>query len=393
MFLKSRDIKGIDQRETEKSQNSNFFSKIKSKLYTILNNDPYSLKCIKEVFKDLNIKKLEQGIWVYKDDYFNPIKNKLIDINKYWSLDMFKNIELLEDMLNTSNNTLNFDCNIEARNKCNKMIESLITNPIINKKNDIDKEHWDTNSILDKESYNNFINAVKKADTEWLKLVILSNHQSHMDTFILNYIFHNLYKEINTQYDLSQKELRFICGAYMYYMDNTRAAPVWFNTTFVFGAKDMPEIVSFFKKEKNIQILKKVKNAVSTAIKSNHKKESSLLYVYAWRSEEDNWCKEKIEEWIKPFVSNKDCLYIPIWFNGSRKLYNNSTKTIIPKQIIKTVKPNKEISWFVYFKPSKIIMNIWESFKWWDKSLEEINIQMHQTSNKALDRKNNLTKK
>ncbi|OQY40702.1 MAG: hypothetical protein B6229_01030 [Spirochaetaceae bacterium 4572_7] len=62
-------------------------------------------------------------------------------------------------MLSTTDNTLNFDCNKEARNKCNQMIDSLITNPIIDKENR-------SNSILDEKSYENFSNAVNVAHKE-----------------------------------------------------------------------------------------------------------------------------------------------------------------------------------------------------------------------------------
>ncbi len=38
-------------------------------------------------------------------------------------------------------------------------------------------------------------------------------------------------------------------------------------------------------------------------------------------------------------------------------------------------------------------MTIWEYFKWWDLSLEEINTQMHDVANNALDkRENNKTR-
>ncbi len=365
------------QRKLERSMNSTPVSKAKSTLFTALHTDAYTFWCIKNVFSELTNKNLEKWKWPYKNNYFSPKTNELIDTNKYWSLDFFKNINLLEDMLSKTDNTLNFDCNKEARNKCNQMIESLITNPIIDEKNNSD-------SIVDKNSLQNFHSAVNIAQTEWKKIVILSNHQNHMDTFILNYIFHNLHELSNKQYDIPQKELRFICGAYMYYMNNTRAAPIGFDTTFVFWVKDMPEIVNFFKQEKNIKILKDIKKVVANSIKSNHESESSLLYVYAWRSDEDNGCKSKIEQGIEPFVSNEDCVYIPIWFNGSSSLYIDSDKTILPKKLIKIINPNKEIPWFVYFKPSEIKMTIWKHFQWWDKTLDEINTQMHQVSNDAL---------
>jgi hypothetical protein len=138
--------------------------------------------------------------------------------------------------------------------------------------------------------------------------------------------------------------------------------------------------------------LRLIKQSVISSITGNKQKEAALLYPYAWRSTAKNGCKDYIEEGIKPLISDKDCIYIPIWFNGSEEIYKNSDKTIIPDFIVKNFIPDKKEKNFSYLKQNYVRMNADKYFRWWEVSLDDINTKMHNISNRALNKKNNSKK-
>jgi hypothetical protein len=49
----------INKRELEQKENSNLINRLKSALYTILNNNKDAVRSIKEIYRQLNLKNLE----------------------------------------------------------------------------------------------------------------------------------------------------------------------------------------------------------------------------------------------------------------------------------------------------------------------------------------------
>lgn len=100
MILQSIDSKSV-LRSNEQDNNKHVISKISSKLLTFFLNSQQAVRHIKEYYSSLVANNLEKGVWPYENYYFSP-QNPKIDMEAFrkGDLRMFKDIPLLEDMLN-----------------------------------------------------------------------------------------------------------------------------------------------------------------------------------------------------------------------------------------------------------------------------------------------------
>lgn len=420
----------ITKRVQEVSTDKYYISRIVGKLKTLLLNSSASVQKLKEVYKSLTYQNLKSWSWPYKDYYFsgtNPILPK--DWFEKWNLDMFKNIDLLEDIL-ARNETINFEWNSQIKNQIHTLVQSLIQN----------QPFTGESPIIDLKSQENFSNAITQAEATNRKIVFIANHASHFDTPILSYTLEKAFQQLHQQHpDIPIKKIRFICGAYMYYNKGVRNFTTAFDTTLVFGPKDLQEMKLYLETYNRKDLILKLYKQAIQKTQQNNKTETTLLFPYAGRSENKNGCKEELPKGISQYFSS-ECIYVPIWCIGSDDIFptgdlyqisknidifehikniikylkfSQLIKLLSPKadqkQLIKLIKKAEPIDiviWilenmdifkllqflekykFKFFKPGYIYMTVWESFAWWEKTLEEINETMHTVSNQAISRSN-----
>lgn len=135
---------------------------------------------------------------------------------------------------------------------------------------------------MDTQSFQNFTSALERSKVENRKIVLLSNHQSHFDTFVLDYVFEELVQMMCAQNpSLDVKKIRFICGAYMYYSPSVRNFIVGVDTAFVFGEKDIKEITKFLLSHQRKDVIQSLKESAVDSIQRRPDSEMTILYPYA----------------------------------------------------------------------------------------------------------------
>lgn len=416
----------VSKRSLEQATDKHYVSRIAWKLKTLLLNNSNSVQKIKDIYKSLTYQNLKSWADPYADYYFSG-KNKIIDQDWFeqWSLDMFKNVDLLEDIL-AREDSINFDWNPKIKKQIDTLVSSLIQNKIF---------VWES-PIVNPASKANLLAAMKQAESTNSKIVFIANHSSHFDTPILNYVLSRVIKEIHTENpEIPIKKIRFICGAYMYYNKGVRNFTAGFDTTLVFGPKDLQEIKLYLQEENRKElILKFFKEALQKA-QSNQETETTLLFPYAGRAENNNGCKDELPKGIYSYLENENSIYVPIGAIWSENIFPTGdlyqvtqninvfeyAKNIIKyfkfSQIIKLLHPKADQKQLVklmekaepldivirilenidifkllkfmekykfkFFKPGNIHMTIWEHFVWWEKNLEDINTIMHDVSNQS----------
>jgi len=419
----------ITKRQWEQNTDKHYISRIAGKIKTLFLNSSNSVERLKEIYKSLTYQNLQSWSGPYQDYYFSG-QNKIIPQEWFeqWSLDMFKSVELLEDIL-AREDTINFEGNEEIRHQVHKLVKSLVQNKLLT---------WE-HPIVDKQSRYNLNNAISEAEATNRKIVFIANHASHFDTPILSYTLGQALQKIHQENpEIPMKKIRFICGAYMYYNKGVRNFTAWFDTTLVFWPKDLQEIKPYLEHSNKRELIVKFCREVFKKVEKNNDTETTLLFPYAGRAENKSGCKDELPKWISQYVENPNCIYVPIWSIGSDDIFptgdlykesknidvfehiKNIIKYLKFSQIVKLLSPKADqkqlfkllqkaepigiVVWlldnldvfklfqflekykFKFFKPWDVSMNIWEHFVWWQKNLEEINNILHQVADDAIDR-------
>jgi hypothetical protein len=423
------------KRDIETTADKHNISRMWGKITTLFSIKFSATKKLKEIYKSLTHKNLENGEWPYQKYYFSG-KNPLIDKESFdkGNLAMFKNIPLLEDIIQRSQ-TVNFDGDPKISKEVDKLAESLIKNNIFSGKN----------PIIDQESKNKFSTAIQEAMQNDKKIILLMNHASHFDTPIVNYILNTLIKDTSKQHpEIASKKIRFVCGAYMYYHKGVRNFTPAFNTTLVFGPKDFKEMISYLHQQKRTDLILQFAKEAIKQTQSNADSEITILFPYAGRSESLDGCKNEIPKWVESYLQTPNCSYIPIGCIGSDNIFptgdlyrlsknidviqhvKNIIKHLKVSQLINFLDPNADQKQLVkliekaepinivvrilenidifkllkflekykfkFFKSGEVYMTIGDAFSWWEKWIEEINEIMHSTANNALEKYQNSQK-
>ncbi len=416
----------VTKRLWEQSTDKHYIARVAWKLKTLLLNSPKSVQNLKNIYRSLTYQNLKSWAGPYQDYYFSG-KNQIIDQDWFeqWSLDMFKNIDLLQDIL-AREDSINFDWNPEIKKQIDSLVASLIQNKIF----------VGESPIVDPTSKAHLLDAIKQAESTNSKIVFIANHASHFDTPILNYVLTRVIKNIHTENpEIPIKKIRFICGAYMYYNKGVRNFTAGFDTTLVFGPKDLQEIKLYLQEQNNKEIILKFYKEALQKSQTNQATETTLLFPYAGRADNKNGCKDQLPQGIYAYLNNPNCVYVPVWAIWSENIFPTGdlyqvsqninifdyAKNIIKyfkfSQIIKLIHPRADQKQLVklmqkaepldivirilenidifkllkfmekykfkFFKPGDIHMTIWEHFVWWDKNLEDINTMMHDVSNQS----------
>ena len=180
--------------------------------------------------------------------------------------------------------------------------------------------------------------------------------------------------------DLSWKDVRFVCGAYMYYNKWVRPFTVWFNTLFVYWPKDFLRLWSRLPKKSFFELLKRFNDRVINTIHKNLDSEVLVLFPYAWRAkkwEDINYkygCKDKLPNWMKQMLSLEDCIYIPLWINWTWDMFIGN-----PSWWGNMIRNFSKIS------PTDVKLSVWKHFVWWELTMDEINRIMITNSIKVFD--------
>ena len=215
---------------------------------------------------------------------------------------MFKNIDLLEDIL-ARDETINFEGNAEIKRQVNMLVQSLVKNQLF----------ADNNPIIDIKSKDNLNNAMVEAESTNRKIVFIANHASHFDAPIFNYTLGQALEQINKeQPEIPVKKIRFISTAYVYYNKGVRNFTNAFDTTLVFGPKDLHDIKPYLSEKCRKDLIIKFHREAIQKTQQNNKTETTILFPYAGRSETENGCKEELPNGILPYLENTNCLYVPI---------------------------------------------------------------------------------
>ncbi|MFZ2151001.1 MAG: hypothetical protein WAZ12_02875 [Candidatus Absconditicoccaceae bacterium] len=417
------------KREGEQATDKHYISRIAGKIKTLFLNSSTSVERLKEIYQSLTYQNLQSGSGPYQDYYFSG-KNKIIDSEGFekGDLDMFKNINLLEDIL-TRDATINFEGNPKIRYQVHKLAQSLIKN----------KTFTQESPIIDPNSKKNINAAFVEAEATNRKIFFIANHASHFDTPILSYTLDQVLKNIHQEHpEIPVKKIRFVCGAYMYYNKGVRNFTAGFDTTLVFGPKDLQEIKTYLEENSRKDLIIKFNREAIKKTQENAQTETTILFPYAGRAENKNGCKDELPKGISQYLENADCIYVPIGCVGSDSIFptgnlyeisqnvdifkhiKNIIKYIKFSQLIKLLNPNADqkqlvkiikkaepidiVIWlldnldifklfqflekykFKFFKPGNIHMTIGEYFVGGQKTLEEINHIMHKVADDAMIR-------
>lgn len=362
-------VEEIDIRKKEWNESVIKTSEKIISIIKILLKHPKIFLAFTELLSKCNNSNLKEWKWVYTDYKFNwshfPASSLMIstDMSESRNIDFDSKDPEIQKLIYANPNCLkyliekwvNVDCSLEIR-KMLHWISSYLT--------------WDQIKISD-ESAKNLKTWLDLACKNNKKVIILSNHISHLDAPILDFILSN-------KLDMQWKDVRFVCWAFMYYNRWVRPYTIWFNTLFVYWPEDLKNVIERVWSKWRRLILDFDKKVKDTAVE-NKNSEILVLFPYAWRAKQwkdinyKYWCKDKMPSWIKWMVSNEECLYIPIWFDWTNNIF---------------WKENTWWGWnmlknFTNIKQTPITISIWGCFIWWEKELQEISDTILQESIKA----------
>jgi len=337
-----------DKHKTDRKTENKASEWIKWMIWTVLHwllSKEIKVAPFIKLFWSCNPFFLKRWLWKYKNYFFAWNQSHIAFFDK-WTLDIFKTPNFISSILNRLN-WLKFNADEKAKNNMNNFVENMIDNVYI------------TDS-----SYINFKNALEKAKQEWRKIIILWNHASHMDAPIYQYLF----DKIVLPKTKSKFNTRFLCWAFMYYSKIVRAYNICFNTMFVMWPADIVEMTKYWRSQWKpfIESIRKLKNKILEWVKSD-KDEILIIYPYAWRSTNPNWCKDKIENWMEEMLSSEDCIYIPVAIHWTSTMLWIQTEWIF--------------KWSKILRKANIRCDIWNYFVWWKKTLDEINQLMQENAN------------
>ena len=356
------DIRKIEWSESEIS----ISAKVKS-LVTILINNPKLFLRLVNLKRFCNNSDLVNWDWVYK---FYRLKWTNF---RPWDITLDSDKELIDfDSKNPEIHKLIFSNPYSVNYLLQQWLENNANNEV---RETLHKISWFlVKSInIDIESQENLRNCLIEAKNNQKKVVFLSNHLSHLDAPILDYMLSKLI-------DLSWKDVRFVCGAYMYYNKWVRPFTVWFNTLFVYWPKDFLRLWSRLPKKSFFELLKRFNDRVINTIHKNLDSEVLVLFPYAWRAkkwEDINYkygCKDKLPNWMKQMLSLEDCIYIPLWINWTWDMFIGN-----PSWWGNMIRNFSKIS------PTDVKLSVWKHFVWWELTMDEINRIMITNSIKVFD--------
>ncbi|EKD66326.1 MAG: hypothetical protein ACD_49C00051G0025 [uncultured bacterium (gcode 4)] len=345
----------ISLREQENSKVITLKRERNSLLVKLLLKHPFLMLNLFQLKSLCNNKDLSKWTWIYKNYKFSW-KNGLfeslwIDFNNTSSIDLFLSREFIEFIIDKwlENNAL-----LEVQEALHKVIR-----------------HFIEGIIIDKNSKKNLNEALELSLSSWKKIIFLSNHVSHLDWPIIDYIF-------SKQIPISKK-IRFLAWSYMFYNKYVRPFSIWFNTTFVFWPKDLENILRRIRslernsRIKELELINKFQEEVIKSINWNPDY-ISLIFPYAGRSSLPHWCKEKIIPWMNKMLTIDNSIYVPIGFWNIWKIFteNNWGWWDLLKNLDN-------------FSPQKIKINVWKLFLGWEYDLKQIHNTMLDISKKVND--------
>lgn len=287
----------------------------------ILAKNPWLAQALVQLSSLCNNEDLLAGTWVYEGYKFSW-KNEIyrsqgVDFDTTSSVELFSSREFLEYILDKG---LENDAVPVVQESLHGLLSHLVSDIHID---DHSMEHLKI--------------AYEQALKEGKKIILLSNHSSHLDGPIIDYIF-------TQRLNLLDKKLRFLSWAYMFYNKQVRPFIIGSNTTFVYGPSDFGQIVRTILRthwKKGMVLLQKFQDAVQSSISWNPE-EVMLIFPYAGRSGEVHGCKKKIPFWMKESLSFSNCLYVPVglwniwkifpqqggWWELLRNLADSSPQTV-----------------------------------------------------------------
>ena len=239
--------------------------------------------------------------------------------------------------------------------------------------------HMVRGTSFDGDSLKNLENALKASHLTGKRLVILANHKSHLDAPVLDYVFHNLSRTF--WFD----DVRFVCGAYMYYQ-SLKPFTIGFNTLFVFWPKDYRSVTSRLIKDRRasgedgVELLRALDGKVLESISTPKGSEAIVLFPFAWRAKrgEDSpenfavGCKNSIPVWMKPMLTDERCLYLPFGFTGTDRMFLNSEWG--------GWNPIRNMA---NHQPTRVDVAIGKHFVWWELDIEQLKSAVYDASLRA----------
>lgn len=340
--------------------------------------------------------KMMNGIWIYADYYFSGINidykqvDTLVkqgkipwhacyfadpailapflarldeDIRKY--KDLIKQLEAKEEktqadtvrevvykkkLASNDLNPLCFEADPRVENKMIKFMDAL--------------KLWDFQ--IDEESKKNIADAYIVSQQTWKKLILNCNHSWHTDANIISLLWRDLVDQgtIPWEKDLPkelQKKVRLLCGFYMAMTPWVRTYMAWSNVLLVPWVND----VAYFKEtlqwlpewHPGRGLFLKLQKLVLTGFAADADHEVMVVFSWAGRGEYGG-LKDSIPWGMKPYMENKDCVYVDVHIAWSEKM--------------RPAKKNILFGAHNFFQPQEVKVKIWQSYIWGQKNVGDI---------------------
>ena len=371
----------LDKRSLEVKASQANHAKAKTvaaTIFNILKTSPkqasYVRKALRNLHKVVKSNALHNAEWIYADYIFNGENIDYAKLDKY--VKQLEEQELLKPlherkkyshaialtdaqlMQKFLDHGVNFDAQPAAQKKMRGFIDVLCPNGI---------------NFVDTQSKNNLLDAIALSQKTGKKLIILSNHVSHMDAVVIDAFF----KQLKTQWLIpTHKKVRFIEWVYMALTPGVRQFSIAFNTTKVIWESDMNMLLSSAKKNnKEVTIeyelwdeiksitttpitqIKEMKKQVNEKYFTNAENEIWVIFQYAWRGE-FGWVKKSINPFMSNFLTSEECIYLSLNMHDTDQLRPTTSDFFVGAH--------------TRFQPFDITVHASVPWIWWQKSLEEI---------------------
>lgn len=317
----------------------------------ILAKNPWLAQALVQLSHLCNNEDLLAGTWVYewyKFSWKNEVYHSQgVDFDTTSSVELFSSREFLEYILDKG-----------LENNAVPVVQESLRGLLSHLVSDIN---------IDDHSMEHLKIAYEQSLKEGKKIILLSNHSSHLDGPIIDYIF-------TQRLNLLDRKLRFLSWAYMFYNKQVRPFIIGSNTTFVYGPSDFWQLVRgilrTYGKKEGMALLQKFQDAVQSSISWNPE-EVMLIFPYAGRSPEIHGCKKEIPFWMKESLWFENCIYVPMGFWNIWKIF--------PQQggwweLLKNLADSS---------PQTVNVVIWQSFCGGESNLWSIHNHMLDVSRKA----------
>lgn len=358
--------------------------KFRTAIFTLLNSPSVMWKLM-NMYLTMNNKKLQNGVWVYKQ---YPYAQWWIDFSRmdrlvklypknYRPCDVFLEKYILDYMIE---NKLRTYAEPDAQSIALQFAEEII----------------ETIECLDQQSIDNLIT---RANQLWeYKWQIILNHKTNSDAVIMQYIFYWLQ---SNWYIPSTYTPTFIRWLHMPASPDVRAFSVWFNAIDIFWPKDYRHAYAKLLAKQNEQdvLINMLKEEYPDTYETKYDyseyidaraifdqmdaikieemqkyPDSEVNMRFPSAGRHPNWVVDKLSPWVKPMLTIPTCVYLPMvvwWLTQFMKIGR-------PRILQKTPIVNKifKKNW-LFFKKWHIKIRIWEPFIWWSISAEEANQRLH----------------